>query len=386
MFRSFFFAGFECATGYNAIGEWIDQIEATHHDQYADEDYRRLREVGIYATREAIRWPLVDKGTHYDFSSVTPFVEASRKHGIEVIWDLFHYGYPENIDLFSRDFPRRFADYCFAAAEYVCAHQDGPCYFTPINEPSFFSWAGGDVGRFAPHCRGKGVEMKRCLIRAAIHGINAIRAAIPMARIVNVDPLCHVIPSDDSPEQQQAADWFNNHMVFECWDMLSGKIMPELGGSREHLDIVGINYYWTNQWVLGLDERPLPEDHPQRVSLRDLIKRVYSRYGGDVLITETAHVDDMRPRWLTLVRDEVEALLHEGVPLRGVCLYPILGMPEWHDRTKWTQMGLWDLTSSDAILERRLCLPMLEALREAQGIEERIASGAYPSFPQLEAK
>ena len=33
MFRSFFFAGFEGATGYNMHGEWVDQIAATHHDK-----------------------------------------------------------------------------------------------------------------------------------------------------------------------------------------------------------------------------------------------------------------------------------------------------------------------------------------------------------------
>jgi len=373
MFRSFFFAGFECATGYNAIGEWIDQIAATHHDKHAHEDYKRLHDVGIYAAREAIRWPLVDKGNgQYDFSSVTAFVEASRQYEIEVIWDLFHYGYPDDLDLFSEEFPRRFANYCRAAAEYICGHCAGTCYFTPVNEPSFFAWAGGHVGRFAPHCIGKGVELKRALIRAAIHGINAIREAVPRARIVNVDPLCHVVAPKDRPELAPDAEWFNDRAVFESWDMLSGRIMPELGGSREHLDIVGINYYWTNQWELGRDEKPLPDDDPRRVPLHDLVKLVHQRYGGDLLITETAHVDDMRPRWLNYVAQETEALLQEGIPLRGVCLYPILGMPEWHQQDKWTQMGLWELTQCQAGLERRVCTPMLHALRKAQRIERKL--------------
>ncbi|HEV8540766.1 MAG TPA: family 1 glycosylhydrolase [Verrucomicrobiae bacterium] len=372
MFRSFFFAGFECATGYNAIGEWIDQIAATHHDKHADEDYKRLREVGIAAAREAIRWPLVDKGGgQYDFSAVTPFVEASHNYEIEVIWDLFHYGYPDDLDLFSEEFPRRFADYCHAAAKYICRNSDGICYFTPVNEPSFFAWAGGHVGRFAPHCIGKGVELKRALIRAAIQGINAIRAAIPGVRIVNVDPLCHVVAPKDRPELQKDADWFNDKAVFEAWDMLSGRIMPELGGSRAHLDILGINYYWTNQWELGHDEHPLAEDDPRRVSLRDLVERVYQRYNGDLLITETAHVDDMRPKWMKYVAEEAEAMLQKEIPLHGVCLYPILGMPEWHDQNKWTQMGLWELTQSHAGLERRVCAPMLKALKKAQGIERK---------------
>jgi hypothetical protein len=373
MFRSFFFAGFECATGYNALGEWIDQIAATHHDKHAEEDYKRLREVGICAAREAIRWPLVDKGGgNYDFSTATPFVEASRKYDIEVIWDLFHYGYPNDLDLFSEDFPRRFSDYCHAAANFICSNSEGPCYFTPVNEPSFFAWAGGHVGRFAPHCIGKGVELKRALIRAAIQGINAIRASIPGARIVNVDPLCHVVPREDRPELQKDADWFNDKAVFEAWDMLSGRVMPDLGGSREHLDIIGINYYWTNQWELGRDECPLAENDPRRVSLRELVATVYQRYGGDLLITETAHVDDMRPAWLKYVAHEVESLLEGEVPLRGVCLYPILGMPEWHDQNKWTQMGLWELTQTHAGLERRVCAPMLNALKKAQRIERKL--------------
>jgi len=373
MFRSFFFAGFECATGYNARGEWIDQIAATHHDRHADEDYKRLHDVGIYAVREAIRWPLVDQKRGYDFSSVQPFIEASRKYNIEVIWDLFHYGYPDDLDLFSEEFPKRFSDYCYAAAKYIYAAEKRVCYFTPVNEPSFFSWAGGHVGRFAPHCIGKGVELKRALIKAAIRGINAIRCAAPNARIVNVDPLCHVVPPREKPEMQLDCDWFNDKAVFEAWDMLAGRVMPDLGGSREHLDIIGINYYWTNQWELTRDERPLTNDDPRRVSLRELVKRVYQRYRGDLLITETAHVDDMRPTWLSYVADESEALLDEGVPLGGVCLYPILGMPEWHCQEKWTHMGLWELSQCQAGLERRVCDPMLKALRkEARRIERKL--------------
>jgi hypothetical protein len=59
-------------------------------------------------------------------------------------------------------------------------------------------------------------------------------------------------------------------------------------------------------------------------------------------------------------------LLAEGVPLRGICLYPILGMPEWHYRDQWTLMGLWDLENRDSRLHRKIHQPMLDALRVAQ--------------------
>lgn len=378
MFRSFFFAGFEGATGYNERGAWFDQVAATHHDRHADADYRRLRDVGIFAAREAIRWPLIDDRGRYDFASVRPFVDASRRHGVEVIWDLFHYGYPRDLDLFSDTFVRRFADYCQAAARFIRAHQEGTCYFTPINEPSYFAWAAGEVGRFAPHCHGRGPELKLALARAAIAGINAIRAAVPSARIVNVDPLCHVVPPVGDLARLGDAHAFNHEAVFESWDMLSGRLHPELGGSRDHLDIVGVNYYWTNQWELAATPVPLAEDDPRRLPLARLIRRVWKRYGGDVLITETAHVHDMRPRWIDYISAQCEQLLDEDVPLRGVCLYPILGMPDWHVPGEWVHMGLWDILHEDPAHLRELCAPMWKALQQAQRLEERRAPAILP--------
>jgi beta-glucosidase/6-phospho-beta-glucosidase/beta-galactosidase len=365
MFASFFLAGFECATGYNATGEWIDQVAATHHDKHVDEDYSRLREVGIQAAREAIRWPLVDRGGQYDFSNVEPFIDAANRHGIEVIWDLFHYGYPSDLDPFTSEFTQRFAAYCHAAAKWVCARTNGQVWFTPVNEPSYFSWAAGDVGRFAPHATGRGFELKVALARAGIAGIEAIWDACPSARIVNVDPLCNVVMPGDGSVKPEDVEFFNQVAVFESLDMLSGKLMPELGGSRRHLDVIGLNYYWTNQWELGRDCQPLAEDDPRRVPLHDLLARVHRRYGGDIVITETSHVDDMRPVWMKQLTRECEAALRAGLPLRGVCLYPILGMPEWHSQEQWTRMGLWDVAQDESERLRTINRPMHKELRRA---------------------
>jgi hypothetical protein len=66
-----------------------------------------------------------------------------------------------------------------------------------------------------------------------------------------------------------------------------------------------------------------------------------------------------------------KALLLEGVPLRGVCLYPILGMPEWHEPDVWTPMGLWDpVCHRDSPGERLLCAPMHDALLSVHHIDE----------------
>jgi hypothetical protein len=88
-----------------------------------------------------------------------------------------------------------------------------------------------------------------------------------------------------------------------------------------------------------------------------------------VLITETTHVSDYRSSWVRYVAEEAEALLKDGIPLRGICLYPILGMPEWHERDQWVTMGLWDIAPDDPGLARTLCQPMYEELRRAQRLD-----------------
>ena len=130
--------------------------------------------------------------------------------------------------------------------------------------------------------------------------------------------------------------------------------------------MVGVNYYWTNQWELGAAREPLQPDDPRRVSLTRLVRRVWQRYGHEMLITETAHVHEQRSSWIRYVADECENLLNDDIPLRGVCLYPILGMPEWHSPDQWVRMGLWDILHDHPALSRQLFAPMWEALQHAQ--------------------
>jgi hypothetical protein len=378
MFKSFFLAGYEGSTGFNKHGEWFDQVVATGHDRTLDSDYSALERLGIRAARDCVRWPLVDKGRgRYDFSTVMPMVDASNRHGVEIVWDLFHYGYPRDLDLFSREFTQRFADYCYEVGRFLAKHVDSRLWFTPVNEPSFFAYAGGEAGLFAPHLNGRGWDVKVALCRAAIAGIEALWVAAPGCRMVNVDPLCRVVAPTDRPGLDDQVRAFNERAVFQSWDMITGRLLPELGGSAAHLDVVGINYYWTNQWELGSEPRedgtipPLADGDPRRLSLSDLVEIVWRRYGHEMIIGETAHVAEQRGPWLREVASEATKLIEADVPLRGICLYPILGMPEWHAPDIWAPMGLWDPECHDDPCGKRLiCTDMAQALREASHLDD----------------
>ena len=49
--------------------------------------------------------------------------QAQRRHQILPIWDLCHYGYPDDLDPLSDVFVDRFARYARAAARYVAEHE-----------------------------------------------------------------------------------------------------------------------------------------------------------------------------------------------------------------------------------------------------------------------
>jgi len=364
MFRSFFSAGFEGSTGINRHGEWIDQISATQHDRFLVEDYRRLKALGIHTVRESVRWPLIDQKGKYDFSTFEKLIHVSQREEIEVLYDLFHFGYPVDLDILSEAFLERFEEYCYRVARLVKENSDGPYHFTPVNEPSYYSWAAGEVGLFGPHLTQRGKEVKLQLIRTAIAGINAIWSVIPEAQIINVDPICRTIPVRE--EHHEHCRYFNECAVFEGWDMLAGRLYPELGGSLQHLGTVGINYYWTNQWLWDSEDR-LEEDDPRRIPLGQLVKDVWCRYEVPMIISETSHCNDKRPVWLQELSREIGTIISEGIPLKSVCLYPILGMPEWHDRSVWTCMGFWDLKAQEnGMLERVPHTPTIKEFEQLQ--------------------
>jgi hypothetical protein len=370
LFPSFFLAGFECATPINRHGERIDPLAATEHDRRAREDYQALRRVGIQAVREGARWSLIEPGgwrpvrARYDFRALCSFVEAALETGMTVIWDLFHYGYPEDLDPFSEQFVHRFAEYAHAVARYIDRRMPGTPFYTPINEISYFAWAAGDAALFAPHAVGRSFELKLNLVRAALAGIESIWAVNPRARIVNADPICKVVAPRDRPDLEDHARWYSDQVVYETWDMLAGRQFAELGGSRRHLDIVGVNYYWTNQWEHQRPGCHLCPGDPRLTMFSDLLCDVSNRYGGDLLITETAHAGPLRAPWLRYVSEEARIALRRGVRLHGICLYPVLGMPEWHEPEVTVPMGLWDLQRSDAGLERVPDKEAMNALRE----------------------
>jgi hypothetical protein len=369
LFPTFFLGGFECSTFIWKDGERKDYVALTGHDRHLKADYEKVLDLGIGVIREAVRWPLIDKGRgKYDWSTLDQVLEAASECHLTLIWDLCHYGFPDETDPLCEDCLPRFVDYCRAAAERIRPRTRPPHFFTPMNEITFLAGAATDMGWVHPFAKGRYCEMKTALCRMAIEGVRAIREVIPEARMVHVDPIIHEIPETQDEKLAKQA-WDNAYdKAYEAWDMLYGKLHPELGGSPEILDIVGVNVYAFCQAILKADGKrdALGPNDPRRKPLSEMLMYGWERYHRPMIIGETSGSQDGRAGWLCMVMRESLKALNQGIDLQGICLYPCVDIPDWNTG-KPAQIGIFDLPDLESC-ERVPCEAYIEELRRWQKI------------------
>ena len=346
-FQSFWMAGYECADHLNKFGYRVDLLTATGHLSQLEDDYHLLKQFNIRTVREGIRWSVVEKVPYqYDWSTVGMMMDVAKKCGIQQLWDICHFGFPDDITPLHPHFTPRFEALCRSFVHFYRSRGNtGLLYVTPINEVSFLSWLGGEVYGTSPFCVKQGWEVKYHLMRAYIRGVAAMKEMDAGVRIVTTEPLVHIVsPYEATPEQAALAARIREEQ-FQAVDMLCGRLCPELGGRMEYADILGFNFYFTNQWMLDIPGA-LPwaiiDRHPEWMPLRDLLTEAWLRYEKPVAITETSHPGEDRALWIEHIAEECAATIGRGIPLCGICLYPIIDRPDWDYLSVWHRSGLWD--------------------------------------------
>ncbi|MEE4752734.1 family 1 glycosylhydrolase [Pseudomonas alliivorans] len=365
LFKSFFMGGFECSTHRRRDGKRLDLLYSTGHAQWPGKDFAAMENCAIRTVRSGLRWHLIEtRPGVYDWGSLLPMLRAARAQGTQVIWDLCHYGYPDDVDIWQPQFVERFARFATAAAQVIKDEGDAMPFYSPINEISFWSWAGGDVGYFNPGAEHRGMELKHQLVRASIAAIEAIRGVAPGARFIQADPLIHVMPATRRNDEIEAAENYRRAQ-FEAWDLLSGRQWPGLGGRPEYLDVLGANFYPHNQWIYN--GRRVMRGEPEYRPFSGMLRELFVRYGRPILVSETGAEDEQRVPWFRYVTDQVKKAVQAGVPVEGICWYPILDYPGWDDG-RYCPAGL--LGYADGQGQRAAFHPLQVAIREADKMFE----------------
>jgi UDP-galactopyranose mutase len=366
-FASFWMGGFEGADHVNGDGRALDMAAGTGHRATLEDDLAAAARLGLRAVRESIGWRLAEPAPRrYDLDRAAETATAARRQGVQVVWTLMHYGTPADVNLFDDAWVPRFADFAAAVAERLAPlHAQAPVY-NPINEIGYLAWVVSSSDQMYPYRREdragsseiSGYEVKARLVRAAVAAMAAIRAVDARARFLHIEPVVHVAAPRDRPELADAAERIAAYQ-WQVWDLLAG--------TPGALDLIGVNHYHSGQWEVQTERRlAWHERDPRRRPLGALLGAVWQRYGRAMIVAETGHVGSGRAAWLDEVADEVRSSRAAGVPVLGICLYPLLDRFDWERPSHWHHSGLWDVTDPTAPHRRQLCASYAAALARWQ--------------------
>jgi dTDP-4-dehydrorhamnose reductase len=398
----------------NRVGDtFFDQLERSGHaTRLADLDL--FADLGVRALRYPILWERtaphgLDRA---DWSWADERLGRLRELGIRPIVGLVHHGSgPSGTSLVEPSFAMGLAEFAQAVAErypWVDA-------YTPINEPLTTARFSGLYGHWYPHGRDDltfaRAHLTQC--RAVVLAMRAIREHNPQAQLIQTDDLGKTFSTPGLAYQAE----FENTRRWSTFDLLCGRVDPDhliwsylrTAGVEEAAlqwfrdnpcppDIIGINYYLTSERFLDENYARYPT-HVQGGNGRDsyadveavrvrgagiagphaLLREAWDRFHLPIAVTE-AHLGCTREeqlRWLKEVWDAARALRRDGVDIRAVTAWSLLGAYDWNSLVTqdagYYEPGVFDLRSPTP---RPTALAHL--LRE-------LGAGRDPQHPLLEA-
>ncbi|HVF56463.1 MAG TPA: family 1 glycosylhydrolase [Pyrinomonadaceae bacterium] len=357
-------AGVECTV--NRVGdEFFDQLERNGHARRAG-DLEMFAALGMRALRYPVLWERTapESIESADWSWADERLARLRELGIRPIVGLVHHGSgPRHTSLVDPEFPTKLADYARAVAERYPWVES----FTPVNEPLTTARFSGLYGHWYPHGRDHSVFARTLVTqtRGVVEAMRAIREVNPAAKLVQTEDLGKTF---STPKLAYQAE-FENERRWLSFDLLVGRVNREhplwdylcsSGIAEAELDwfvenpcppdVLGINHYLTSERFLderterypacthgGNGQHAYADVEAVRVCAegvagpRVLLREAWERYGLPLAVTE-AHLGCTREeqmRWLGEVWAAARQLRAEGVDVRAVTAWSLLGAYDW---------------------------------------------------------
>ena len=405
-------AGVECTV--NRVGDqYFDQLERNGHATRID-DLDLFASLGVRAIRYPVLWERIapDGLEQANWSWADERLGRLRELGIQPIVGLVHHGSgPRHTSLVDSDFPEKLAEFARAVAKrYPWVDS-----YTPVNEPLTTARFSGMYGHWYPHGRDD-LTFARALLmqcRAIVLSMQAIREVNPNAQLVQTEDLGKIYSTPllaYQAELENERRWLSLDLLCGCltrdrpmWDYLRscGVEEAELNWFLDNPcppDVLGINHYVYSDRLLDERlERYPPQFHGGNglhaytdieavhviaegpTEPRLLLQETWERYGRTIAVTE-AHLGSTREeqlRWLKEIWDAAKSLRQEGVDVRAVTAWSLLGTYDWNclvtRMNGHYESGVFDVRS-----------PQPRPTAIAQMLRD-LAAGREPNHPLLDA-
>ncbi|MDB5017988.1 MAG: sugar nucleotide-binding protein [Mucilaginibacter sp.] len=357
--------GLECSVN-RVQNDFFDQLDYSGH-YHRENDINEFARLGFKKIRYPLLWEThqPEKDTAIDWTHTENKLEALRSNGIEVIAGLVHHGSgPTYVSMLDETF----ADGLAAYAAIVAEKFPWINYYTPVNEPLTTARFCGLYGIWSPHqkddrsfCR---ILLNEC--KGTVLAMQAIRKINPDAKLVQTDDLGKI---HSTPLLQYQAD-FENHRRWLSYDLLCAKVnkehplwnyLVEAGIKEDELQfflnnkcepaIMGFNHYLTSERYLDENLSAYPphthggngrHQYADVEAVRvgnicpdgpySLLKEAWERYHLPMAVTEV-HLYCTREeqmRWLNLLWTAASQLKEEGVDIRAITAWALLGSFGWN--------------------------------------------------------
>lgn len=355
--------GLECTI--NRVGNsFRDQLSYAGHYRRPD-DIDRIATLGITHLRYPVLWE------HHQARKYEPInwrwtrtqLNRLRENHITPIAGLVHHGSgPSFTDLLDQDMPKKLAHY----ASQVAGEFPWLEYYTPVNEPLTTARFSGLYGFWYPHLKDEYAFLRILInqLKGVVLSMEAIRRINPAAKLIQTEDLAK---THSTPRLTYQAN-FENSRRWLSNDLLCGKVdryhplwkhLRSTGISAEDLrffldnacppDILGFNYYVTSERWLDEDLSKYPActhggngKHRyadteavragKNVGLEQLLREAWQRYHLPLAVTE-CHLNCTREeqlRWLKETWDTCTKLSEDGVDIRAMTAWSLLGAFDWN--------------------------------------------------------
>ena len=359
-------AGVECTVN-RVRSQYFDQLERSGHAARLS-DLDLFASIGVRAMRYPILWERTapDSLEQADWSWADERLARLRTLRIRPIVGLLHHGSgPRHTSLIDPAFPEKLADYARAVARRYPWVES----YTPVNEPLTTARFSGLYGHWYPHGR-DALTFARALLtqcRGTVLAMRAIREVNSGAQLVQTEDLGKTFSTLSLSYQAE----FENERRWLSFDLLCGRVTREhplrdyliwLGIDEAALEwfvenpcapsVVGINHYLTSERFLderierypscthgGNGRHKYADVEAVRVCAegiagpRALLRETWERYGLPMAVTEV-HLGCTREeqlRWMKEVWDAARSLREDGVLIRAVTAWSLLGAYDWHN-------------------------------------------------------
>lgn len=346
----------------------VDQYRASGHLERLDADLADVAGLGVKVWRYGMPWRLTEPEPGvYDWTLWDRALEACRRHGLNPVIDLCHFGLPDHHGGFcDTTWVDDFARYVDA----FLARYPEPRWFTPVNEPGITAMFSSLLGMWNDRLASEDdyfVALGNVAL-ANLEALARVRADRDGWWIGSEGFGCDLADADDEAGIRAATR--ARDLQQAVWDLHLG--LAPRGGAARLTDVVAdsiqsriealVGVVPPDRIIAGHDIYPVSVTvHGTRagrpLSIADRVRAYedeatawHERYQVPFWVSETSNLGlpvDQGSEWLAALTTSLDTLAASGLPVRGICWYSRGDQYDWDTALMSpigtvTEVGLFD--------------------------------------------